>query len=339
MMISLVIGAANLFCSGVAKGSSVPRTAHDHEPIGVMGGHLHPKGETMIAYRYVRTNMNGNQDGKSSKSVGSVLLDYPNAPYDMDMEMHIFGFMRGLSDNTNLVGMFPLIRKDMKHRVRMGGGFTSRTNGIGDMKLSILSRIKEWDHKLLGYSAQSAVIMGAGLSFPTGSINEKDAMPMGRSRLPYPMQISSGTYDLLPSILYKGLNEKFAWGLKVEGVLPTGINNKGYRLGNRFTVTSWLQYAISRVLGSSFRLKYEDWGNIRGDDDLLNPSMTPGGDPNLRSGRRIDALFGINVLKDRGVLPSARLSMEIGRPVFQDLSGPQLAVDWTFIAGIQYTFK
>ncbi len=42
--------------------------------------------------------------------------------------------------------------------------------------------------------------LGLTLYFPTGSIDERGATPMGPNmQLPYPMQLGSGTYDLEPS--------------------------------------------------------------------------------------------------------------------------------------------
>ena len=39
--------------------------ADDHAPIGVMGDHMHKKGEWMLSYRYMRMNMEGNQIGEN----------------------------------------------------------------------------------------------------------------------------------------------------------------------------------------------------------------------------------------------------------------------------------
>ena len=60
-----------------------------------------------------------------------------------------------------------------------------------------------------------------GLSFPTGSINERDKNPMSMGnnvRLPYPMQNGSGTYDFLPGLTYIGKQEVWSWGAQASGV-------------------------------------------------------------------------------------------------------------------------
>ena len=75
------------------------------------------------------------------------------------------------------------------------GEFTTETEGFGDTTLSALIRFFEREH-------QSAHL-NAGFSIPTGSIEETDDIltPMGMRptvRLPYPMQLGSGTFDAKP---------------------------------------------------------------------------------------------------------------------------------------------
>jgi len=38
---------------------------------------------------------------------------------------------------------------------------------------------------------------------------------MGRARLPYPMQIGSGTFDLYPGLTYTGQRDQAGWGGQV----------------------------------------------------------------------------------------------------------------------------
>ena len=48
--------------------------------------------------------------------------------------------------------------------------------------------------------------LNAGISLPTGSIDVED-----QGLLPYPMQLGSGIYDLLPGITYNGQAHQFSW--------------------------------------------------------------------------------------------------------------------------------
>ena len=56
-----------------------------HAPIGVMGDHMHKKGEWMFSYRYKTMNMNGSLNGSSSVSNQTILARYPVAPTSMTM--------------------------------------------------------------------------------------------------------------------------------------------------------------------------------------------------------------------------------------------------------------
>jgi hypothetical protein len=303
----------------------------DHAPIGVMGDHMHPEGGGMLSYRYMRMDMDGNRDDTHRVGTGSVLSDFLVAPTEMDMEMHMLGLMWAPSDRVTLMGMLPILRQDMDHVTRMGQRFTTRTKGIGDVSLGGMIRLLE--------DGGHHVHLNAGLSLPTGSITEKDDTPAGHVRLPYPMQLGSGTFDLLPGITYTGMSEHWSWGGQLRGTLRLGRGDEGYRWGHRFGATAWVQRPWLDWLSTSLRLDYQRWGDIHGDDDRLNPAVVPTADPNLRAGERIDALLGLNFLVVReGPLAGTRFAIEGGIPIHQDLDGPQLETDWLLTAGFQYAF-
>ena len=112
---------------------------------------------------------------------------------------------------VTLMGMVNYISKDMDHTTYMGmvgntvlGEFTTKTSGIGDTSLSALVKIGTGLHATVG------------VSLPTGSTDEKDSIltPAGPSAgdvlLPYPMQLGSGTYDLIAGALPTA--KKMAYG-------------------------------------------------------------------------------------------------------------------------------
>lgn len=302
----------------------------DHAPIGVMGDHRHAAGEWMLSYRYARMSMRGNRDDTGRLGSDEVLRSFPVTPTSMDAEMHMLGLMWAPVDAATLMVMVPWLRKDMDHRTRAGGRFTTRTDGLGDVSLTALVRLfEDGTHRLHA---------NAGLSFPTGSTTEKDDTPMGRVRLPYPMQLGSGTWDLLPGLTYSGRRDALTWGAQLRGTIRTGRNDEGYRLGHAYGATAWLAHEILPSLGASLRLDWSQWGDIEGDDGRLNPRLVPTADPDLRAGRRLDLLLGLNWVMRKGPLAGHRLALEVGRPVYQDLDGPQLEVDWRAIAGWQYAF-
>jgi hypothetical protein len=173
-----------------AAGDGSPGRPDDHAPIGVMGEHMHPAGGWMLSYRYMFMKMDGSRDGDSRVSDGNVLRQFPVTPTEMDTQMHMFGAMYAPIDQVTLMAMLPLIQKDMDHITRSAREFSTDTFGVGDFKFSAMLRL--WENETHHFH------LNAGMSFPTGSTSETDDTPMGNVRVPYPMQLGSGTYDLLP---------------------------------------------------------------------------------------------------------------------------------------------
>lgn len=302
-----------------------------HAPIGVMGDHTHKKGEFMFSYRYMFMNMDGNRDGTNSLSDSEVLEDFAIAPVDMTMEMHMFGAMYAVSEDVTLMAMVPYVTKEMEHLTRSGRRFTTNSEGIGDIKTTALYTIFDRD--------KQRVHLNLGVSFPTGSINERDDTPAGNDQiLPYPMQIGSGTFDLLPGITYLSQSEKGSWGAQALTTLRLGKNDNGYRLGNKYQLSGWVGRNWTDWLSTSVRLTGTTWGDIDGADDRLNPMMIPTADPDLRSGTQVNVGFGVNLYAPEGDLQGSRLAMELELPIYRDLDGPQLETDWQLTLGLQSSF-
>ena len=308
---------------------------HNHignEPIGVMGAHAHSQGDWMFSYRFMRMDMDGNRDDSDRVSTNKVLKDYMIAPKSMTMDMHMVGAMYGVNDDVTVMLMVPYLDVEMDHVTRMGKKFTTRTNGIGDVKLSSLIKMYEWAGGQLNFNA--------GISFPTGSIDEKDDTPAGSNQhLPYPMQLGSGTYDLMPGLTYLGNNDTLSWGVQGIGTFRISDNDNDYTLGDRFNLTGWVVRDWTSQFSSSLRVNGEWWSNIDGSDRKLSPmapNMVPTADPNKRAGRRFDLLVGASFAPASGWFEGQRIAVEFGAPVYQNLDGPQLETDWTVTVGWQF---
>lgn len=315
-----------------------PGRPDSHAPIGVMGDHTHSKGEVMLSYRYMRMGMSGNLDGRNNLTPEEVLADFQVTPLRMTTEMHMFGAMYAPTDELTLMVMAPYVIKSMDHLTRMGTNFTTNSEGFGDIRLSGL-------YKILDRSNQR-VHFNAGISFPTGSISERDTTPAGPDQvLPYPMQIGSGTVDLMPGITYLGQAGNWSWGGQGMGTIRLGRNSQDYRLGNQLSLTAWGARQWSKSISTSLRLKGRILGNNTGEDprlapgNLLDPPLIPTIDPELRGGSRLDLLVGFNFLARKGFLKGHRFALEAGLPIFQSLSGPQLENDFTITVGWQKAFK
>jgi len=337
-----------------APGAAVgppPLRADGHAPIGVMGDHMHKTGEVMLSYRYMYMDMRGNRIGTSGVDPATIATTIPNGgggmpptlrvvPTDMQMQMHMFGAMYAPSDRVTLMAMLPYIDKKMDHITFQGGmgatvlgGFRTESEGWGDVKLSALVGLAErGNHKWH---------LNLGVSLPTGSTSERGNVltPMNTRpnlRLPYAMQIGSGTYDLLPGITYSGRDGNLGWGAQLAGVIRTGKNN-GYRLGNEAKLTAWASYQPAPAVSFSGRIEAKTVDDITGRDPQISAPVQTA-DPSNYGGDSIWFHAGVNLIGQRGALRGHRLAAEVGVPLYRDLNGPQLETDWIATLGWQYAF-
>lgn len=309
----------------------------------------------MFSYRYMRMDMDGNQQGTDDISPTTIATTIPNrfaampgqpptlrvVPTDMIMEMHMFGAMYAPNDRVTLMAMLPWIRKSMNHLTFQGpsgpnirGGFNTESEGLGDLKTTALVGL--WD------SGNASLHANIGVSLPTGSITETDSIltPMGGRptvRMPYAMQLGSGTVDLLPGITYKTRSGNTAYGGQLAGVVRLGDNDEGYSLGDEVKATAWASYQPQPSVAFSSRIEAKSAGRIDGIDPLImGPVQTA--DPRNYGGETVSVYAGVNFIAQNGALRGHRLALEAGMPVHQDLNGVQLETDWTLTAGWQYAF-
>ena len=177
-----------------------------YAPMGIMGDHIMHEDEWMFSYRFMRMDMDGNRSG--TKRVATPLPGFMVSPLKMTMDMHMVGAMFGINDNVTLMTMLPFIKTDMNHVINMNGKvFNTKASGVGDLKISALWQL-----------TNDGPVFNTGLSIPTGSIDEKDTIPVSAGvpvQLPYPMQTGSGSYDLLIGVLQSGHIEKLTGALKL----------------------------------------------------------------------------------------------------------------------------
>jgi len=333
--------------------------ADSHGPIGVMGEHRHHKGELMLSYRTMRMHMEGNLIGDKSVSPETIVTTVPNrffgtpgqpstlrvVPTKMNMDMHMFGAMFGISDTVTLMGMVPLIEKEMELVTFQGGAgtnrlgtFTTRSQGLGDISLSAMVGL--YDQK--SGDAQRHVNLIMGVSAPTGSITERDDVLAPNNtrptlRLPYAMQLGSGTFDFLPGIVATQRQGNFSFGAQYRGwIRLEDENDEGYSLGDIHQATAWMQYQWAPWVSTSVRLAARTQDSISGIDlNIVAPVQTA--DPDNYGGDRLDLSFGVNLIGQRGAVCGHRLAAEFGVPIHQDLNGPQMETDWIATLGWQKT--
>lgn len=329
--------------------------ADSHAPIGVMGDHMHKKGEWMVSYRFMRMEMADARIGDDKVSPETIVTTVPNrffgapgqpptlrvVPLEMTMDMHMVGAMYAPSERVTLMAMASYLTKEMDHLTFAGpagtvrrGNFTTESRGIGDTKLSALVGLGDWGAHHLH--------LNAGISLPTGSIDEEDDIltPLGtrpRARLPYSMQLGSGTFDLLPGLTYTAHRAKLSWGAQYSGAIRLGENDEDYSLGDWHQVTGWAGYRVAPAVSASLRLSAETMGKVDGRDvRIAGPVQTA--DPDNYGGERLSAALGLNYIGQSGVMRGHRFAFEVGLPVYEDLNGPQMANDYHVTLGYQKAF-
>ncbi len=335
--------------SGHAHKAHGPNT---HAPIGVMGDHIHAKGQFMMSYRYMKMHMQGNQFGSATVSSTDIVNQFNNrfsppttlrvVPEKMETNMHMLGLMYAPSDTLTLMGMVAHTEKSMLHTTFSGmsganvlGQFETQVSGMGDTHLSALYSLFQ--------SKQHAVHANVGLSLPTGSIVQLDTVltPMNSQRelrLPYAMQLGSGTYDIEVGTTYNYYANKLNIGAQAKYKVRTGGNNsQGYQLGNKTSLTTWLGYNVSQSVSISGRVTWSHTDSISGiDSNISAPIQTA--NPDNYGGKMTQVGLGVNYMGHHGVLRGHRFAFEYLTTQSQQANGLQLSSDNMWVLGYQLGF-
>jgi hypothetical protein len=295
-------------------------------PFGIMTGEA---GRWMLGYEFMLDEMNGSRVGTEEISDTQILKQFPAAPTDMTMQMHMAMLMYAPTDTLTLSAMVPYVWKEMNNITATSGRFVERTDGIGDVELKgsyCAYHSKDSLHRLL---------LNGGVGLPTGSTDAT----MDGMRMEYCMQVGSGTFSILPGFTYIGQAVPWGWGADFNAIVRLGRNGNGYRLGNGYTASTWIARQLASWVSLSVGLRGDVWENVHGADPTLDPTFEQTMDPNLQGGKRLNAFFGINLSPccDR-FLRNQQFFVRGDLPMVQSLDGPQLQTSWTIRVAWQWTF-
>ncbi len=323
----------------------------EHAPIGVMGDHRHEAGGWMVSYRYMNMRMSDNLRGSDDISADQIVTSVANrfanppmmpptvrvVPVDMTTGMHMIGLMHAPTDRLTMMAMLNILDKEMQHLTYQGpagttqlGSFTTKTSGLGDTTVGALYGLADTEDYTLH--------LNLGLSIPTGDIEETDQIltPMNTRpspRLPYPMQLGSGTYDLEPGITYKGNAGVYGWGTQLKYKFRLDENDEGYSLGNQLFWSGWGSYRFNNKLSASIRFTYTDLDSIDGiDNRIALPVQTA--DPDNQGGERWDLGLGLNLI----TVGNHRFALEYETTLEQNVNGVQMKMDDMLTLGYQLAF-
>jgi hypothetical protein len=335
-----------------------------HAPIGVMGDHTHHAGEWMLSYMFTREFRSVLRDGRNRVSVEDVYATYPMVPIDMTMDMHMGHVMYAPSDRVTLMAMFMWMDHQMDVRMANtlmpghGGGmhgadmapggpdlqehghgpdapFHNHAHGVSgwaDSEFSALVTVLDRDRR--------RVHLNLGLGIPTGSIDAEDdrMQGSGHERMPYPMQLGSGSWEARPGVTFLQQTDRLSLGAQGLSSVPLNDNDAGYKWGNSLALNGWTQLRGSEWVAPGVRVQGRFWGDLSGTDPHLDPMVSPENDPDRQGGSRLSAYLSANFQVPRGPLAGHRLAVEWGGALAESLNGPQMGEDWTLNVGWEYAF-
>lgn len=304
-------------------------------PVGVMADHTHGKGDFMISARSMFMRMEQNYIGTSTVTDLQTQMagSFGVVPTNMDMQMQMIGVMYGLTENITLMAMINYMEFSMDHSfgpgLPAGNTFRTTSSGWGDASIGLTTNL---------WSDENSILTGGlNLLLPTAELEETDLIPPagGVRRLPYPMQLGHGNWGLSPSLTYTEHRQTWSYGLQGKAQIFLDDNSEGYRVGDRIESTAWIAAPVTANLSASLRVSYANWGNITGSDSQITMLPVPTARENLRGGERLDLIAGLSYAFSE---THARLGLEFGKTLWQDLNGPQLGNDFSVQLGLQYSW-
>lgn len=282
-----------------------------------------------FAYNFKFAEFRGYLDGDAKRADSEVLWqgagtqrtdsNFPILPTIIDQQVHVFSMGYRITPNWRVHVSLPYITQSTDHISVVPGydHFTIDSDGMGDAVVSVSRRLIATTDDVWWFTA--------GVSLPTGSIDEKGDTPRdaGDQQLPYTMQLGSGTYDFPLEFSYQSMGEH-DFSLSMSAMIRTGKNDRDYRLGNSYSLASTYRFNTSVNLKPFIGLSYQYRSAIHGQDNeiILDGSFPyPASitNPRLYGGKKVSAEIGARWKFSE----SYALSLTFSKPLYQNLNGPQ----------------
>tara|TARA_R110002126_G_scaffold128103_1_gene270512 strand:+ start:7495 stop:8685 length:1191 start_codon:yes stop_codon:yes gene_type:complete len=310
--------------------SMFDRTRRDGEPpIGIaMSEENLPAGTSALRVRLSRTSFDGL--GNSRRDVTSAqafAAGFTVAPTSMTVNRAEFEYVHGFNERWTIWGVLPVVEKELDADINGGGTSTSKTSGLGDVRLGGNYLFHEDESQRVNFSI--------GVTLPTGEFDGRDTYgAVANALLPYAMQLGGGTFDILPSAGWVRLQDGWSMGARAWGRFPIGKNSDDWAISREFDADFWASRELSQELTGMLRLNAQWWGDIQGNAAGLNLTNSPLEDSGFQGGSRLNLIGGIIWDLDARTAPAAnRLELEIGVPIDQRLDGPALQREWSLLLG------
>ena len=304
----------------------------DRPPLALRWAEVLPEGGWRLAYEYRIQSFDDLRDGRDEVSRSEILsTGAVEIPEEVLWMEHVFELGWGWTEFTTLFLRVPFLDKELDGYVAGGGGdLDQESSGLGDVLLGV-------SHYCCASEEGGRLMLHAGVSAPTGSIDEEDDGPGGDQRLPYPMQLGTGTWDLHGGAAWIQNEEEWTWGVALRGRLDLGRNDEDYAVSDAGVLDLWASLPFDRDVLLTLGLRTSFWGDMHGEDDELDPDVDPLDDEHRQGGLRTDLILGAGwELGD--ARDANRLELELGIPIDEWLDGPQMSTEWLLGVGWRYSF-
>lgn len=319
-------------------------------PMGVFGADMPAKGKLVLAIMPIWANLSGQRIGARGVSSEYIVANVPwwvdptkklrLVPQNIAVASQTGVISYGLSDNLAVVVTASIVEKRLEALTFKGpsgivplGRSYPDTFGLADFTTSGVYRIyQDQVHRLqvnLGFAYP--------LSFNTARFDllQPDGT-VANLRAFYGMQPGSGTFDIMPGVVYAGNIGQWSWGLSYRARIPLAKNPENWRFGDLHEFNGWGGYTLIPGVTTTFRVSGSTQGQIAGFDPEILGRAVPT-NPAFYGGQRIE-LFGGGVLSGKLIgFDAASIAFEAGLPVYQNLNGPQIAKNWQ--AGFSFRLK
>jgi hypothetical protein len=311
-------------------------------PIGVFGVDMPAAGKLVVSITPTIGNLSGIKMGTRTVSNEYIVSTVPFflnptqtvriVPQNIAFRTQILGLSYGVTRDFNVVLNAGMVEKSLDTIVFKGASGVlplarnyPTTASLSDFALSGVYRVYQDDI--------NRVQISLGFSFPTGSNTAtfNDFILPNRTvqniRGFYGMQLGTGTFDIMPGVVYAGYLGPWSWGASYRGRFPLGPNPQGYLWGDLHELSGWGGYTWIPGLTTTLRASASLQGPIRGWDPEIRGAAVPS-NPLFYGGQRVE-LFGGATVSGRFVgYENWSLGVEAGLPVYQNLNGPQIMKNW-----------
>ena len=301
-----------------------------HAPAGVMADFLILNRNVYMGMRFYQERFRGTSVGTQAISSAEVLDFFSVAPLTLDKGTAELELRVGLFGFVTLEGSMPITQAEMLSTTD-ALFFETSSKTWGDVSVRGLFDLLEMDEYRMSLTL--------GATIPTGKLKKRDVGRLGtREILPFALQGGSGTVDVLAGLTFLTQNELASVGAQINTVTRVMDNRRGYRLGNEFSLSVWGAHNLSDWVSVSLRGLYEKWGDVTGSEPGTDGTVDPGANSFAQGGERLQIPFGVSLFFREGPASGHRLLLEWYYPLHEDLNGPQLSLDRTFVVSWQTFF-